>query len=338
MNKHSKKILVNTVVILLILAAIAWIGSIFIHIGGAWTDNAQVHKDIVPVSARVQGFVTAVRFNDFTPVHQGDTLVLIEDAQYRLRLAQARADYENALAGKSAMGTSISATDNNLLVTDAAIQEVNIQLAQAESEYRRYEKLLSKGAVTPQEYERVKTQYEALKAKVETMQLQRRSAAIGRSEQQQRLSQTQAGIDVAEAALHLTELNLGYTVVTAPCDGIASAKQVETGALVGPGSPLLSIVSGKPYIIANYRETQMGDIALGKKVEIKVDALKGERFSGVVSAISDATGAQYSHMAPDNATGNFVKIEQRIPVKISITEGPLERLSAGMNVTCKVLK
>lgn len=342
MNK-SRRIIANTVVIILILAGLCWIGSIFIHFGGQYTDNAQIHKDIVPVSARIQGFVKDVRFTEFQEVRQGDTLVLVEDAEFRLMEAQARAGYENALAGRSAMSTSVSAMENNILAADSGINEVKIQLENAETEYRRYENLYAKGAVTKQQYDGVKTMYEGLKAKVETMQRQKASTSLARNEQEQRLQQTAAGIDVAEAALDLARLNLSYTVITAPCSGITYMKDIQPGELVMPGRHLLSIVStSAPWIIANFRESQLKGIHAGDKVEVKVDAFKGKVFEGSVAAISDATGATFSMMAPDNSVGNFVKVEQRIPVKIVFTASndadDIGRLSSGMNVTCKVLK
>lgn len=337
MKKHTQKIIVNTLVVALLLCALGWFLSLFWHPGVEYTDNAQVRKDIVPVSSRVQGFVKEIRFDEFQRVQKGDTLLLIEDAEFRLALAQAEAGYQNAQVGESAAGAGIHTTDNNILVTQSAIEEVKIQLANAEADYIRYKNLLEKGAVTRQQFDGMKTQYEGLKAKVATMERQITTTRSVRSEQELRRQQSRAGIDVASAALDLARLNLSYTVITAPCEGVTGAKTIQEGELLMPGQRLLPIVSdAEPWIIANFRESQLGGIAVGSKVDIKVDALKGVKFNGIVEAIADATGAQYSPMAPDNATGNFVKIEQRIPVKIKFTEGPLERLSSGMNVTCKV--
>lgn len=337
MNKHTQKIIVNTVVVSLLLCALGWFLSLFWHTGVEYTDNAQVRKDIVPISSRVQGFVKEVRFEEFQTVHQGDTLLLIEDAEFRLALAQAESGYQNARVGESAAGAGLATTDNNILVTRSAIEEVKIQLANVETDYNRYKNLLEKGAVTRQQFDGVKTQYEGLKAKVATMERQIASARSARGEQELRREQSRVGIDVASATLDLARLNLSYTVITAPCDGVTSAKTIQEGELLMPGQRLLSIVSDKePWVIANFRESQLGGIAVGSVVDITVDALKSKKFSGIVQSVANATGAQYSAMAPDNATGNFVKIEQRIPVKIKFTEGPVELLSSGMNVTCKV--
>ena len=341
MNKTAKKILINTIVVLLIAGGLGWIASTFIHVSGEWTENAQVRRDMVTMSSKVQGFIKEVRFTGYQQVHKGDTLVIIDDSEYRLRVAQAAADLENAKVGRKAMGTSISATANNLTVSDAALEEVRIQFANAEREYNRFTELLAKDAVTSQQYDGVKTQYEALKAKMQTMEAQKRTTALVKTEQQQRLSQGDGGIDICQAALDIAELNLSYTVITAKCDGYVSDKFIQEGELVMPGTPLLVIVSDEdPWVIANFREKQMPGIAVGDPVKITVDAVKGMTFNGKVEAIATATGAAFSPMAPDNSTGNYVKVEQKVPVKITFDAGndpaAMAKLASGMSVECKV--
>ena len=199
----KKNTIANIVIIILLAIAAFWFASLFIHPGVEYTDNAQIRKDIVPVSSRVQGFVKEVRFVEFQKVSKGDTLVIIEDTEFQLRLAQAEANLQNALTGESAAGAGIATTSNNLLVTDAGIAEVKIQLANAESEYRRFEKLLAKGAVTQQQFDGVKTNYETLKAKVTTMERQKNTTSLVRDEQELRKKQSQTGIEVCRAALDL---------------------------------------------------------------------------------------------------------------------------------------
>ena len=342
MDKKRKKIIANIVIIAFILCGICWIASLFIHIGGEHTNNAQIRQNMVTVAARVQGFVKEIRFEEFQPVQKGDTLVLIEDSEFRLRLAQAKADYQNALVGRTAMETGISTIQNNLSVTDAGMQEVEILMKNAEADYNRFKVLLENKAVTQQQFEGVQTKYESLKAKLETMKRQKQSTRLVKTEQTQRLEQNELRIEVAKAALDLAELNLSYTVVLAPCNGTMSRKNIQVGELMMPGKPLFSIVDNTDkWVIANFRETQRENIHLGDKVEINVDAFPGTTFEGRVEAISNATGAQYAQMPPDNSAGNFVKVEQRIPVKIVFTEDNdpklLEQLGAGMNVECKVL-
>ncbi|MBQ8602163.1 MAG: HlyD family secretion protein [Bacteroides sp.] len=342
MDKKRKKIIANIVIIAFILCGICWIASLFIHIGGEYTNNAQIRQNIVPVAARVQGFIKEIRFEEFQPIEKGDTLVLIEDSEYRLRLAQAKADYQNALVGKSAMETGISTIQNNLSVTDASMQEVEILMKNAEADYNRFKVLMENKAVTRQQFEGIQTKYESLKAKLETMKRQKQSTRLVKNEQTQRLEQNELRIEVAKAALDLAQLNLSYTVILAPCNGTMSRKTIQVGELMMPGKPLFSVIdNSSKWVIANYRETQRENIHVGDKVEIEVDAFPSTTLEGKVEAISNATGAQYSVSSPDNSAGNFVKVEQRIPVKIIFTDNNdpkiLEQLGSGMNVECKVL-
>ncbi len=341
MNKRTKKTVANVVIIVLILCGIAWIAGNFLHIGGEYTDNAQVRQNLVNVNARVQGFVERMYVDEYQHVEKGDTLMVIEESEYRLRVAQAQAGLQNAIAGKAATEKGTSTATNSIAVTQAGIDEVNVMLKNARTDYLRYKTLYEQEAVTKQQYDAVRTQYEALQARMETMRRQRTGTELTRDEHHYFIDQREAGIAVAEAALNLAKLNLGYCTVLAPCSGYTSRKMVQEGELVQPGMRLFTIVDeADRWVIANFRETQQGGIALGSKAVITVDALRGKRFEGVVSNISTATGAQYSPVAPDNATGNFVKVEQRIPVKILFTDNndqaELARLSAGMNVECKV--
>ena len=340
----DKKAIIRTIVIIAIIAVgIIWVCSHFFHLGNVeWTDNAQVRRNIVPINSRVQGYIKRICFNDFEEVHKGDTLVVIENSEHLLRVAQANAAYQRSLVENTAMGTTISTTENNLSVNDAAIDELKVRLAQAEKNYNRYEQLLAQKAVTRQQYEDVKTNYDALKAKYDMLVRQKNSTRLVKIEQTQRLEQRQADVEAAKAALDMAQLNLSYTVVTAPCDGIASKKNIQIGQLIQPGQNLLSLVeSDNVWVVANYKETQMNNIKDGMTVKIKVDAVPDITYSGVVTSISYATGAQYSAIPVDNATGNFVKVKQRVPVRIDFSDDNssenLSRLSSGMNVECEVI-
>ncbi len=338
MNK-SGRIAFNIVVIIALVLGIVAICRRFIHFGNVeYTDNAQVRQLVTPVNSRVQGFVKAVCFDEYTKVRRGDTLVIIEDIEFRLRLAQARADYMNATTGKAAMNTSISTTQSNIDATDAGIQEISVRLKNAETELARYTRLKERGAATQQQYDRAETEYNATKARYEQLTRQKGSTALVKQEQTVRLGQNDAMIQVAQAQLELAELNLSYTVITAPCDGVTGRKDIQVGQLIQPGQTVVDVVAdGEKWIIANYRETQMPNVSIGAKVAITADAVPGITYTGHVSAISEATGAAFSVLPQDNATGNFVKVEQRIPVKIVLDDTEnLDLLRAGLNVECEV--
>lgn len=343
MNHTAKKILRNIVTLGIVAAVIIYVCAHFVHLGNVeYTDNAQIRRNIVPVNSRVQGYVERICFDDFQQVHKGDTLVVIQDVEYRLRLAQAKSNLQKAMEENGVFETVISTTDNNLTVSDAGIEELKIRLDQARKDYERYDALYAQKAVTKQQYETFKTNYEALKAKYDMLVAQKQSTKLKKVEQTQRLEQHKSNIEVAQAALELAELNLSYTVIAAPCDGVASRKSIQLGQLIQPGQNLLSVVEdGNVWVVANYKETQTANIREGMEVEVEVDAVPDVTFKGVVSTISQATGAQYSVVPQDNATGNFVKIEQRVPVKIVFSSDnkaeDLALLRTGMNAECEVL-
>lgn len=343
MKRRTKKLIYNIIACVLTLGACAWVCAKFIHLGSVeFTENAQVKQHIVPINSRVQGFIKKVCFDEYASVQKGDTLVIIEDAEYRYRLAQAEANLENARTGKDAMHNVISTTQTNISVTDATIEEARILLENAERNYNRFNTLYEQNAVTRQQYDDMHTAYLAAKARYTMLLNQKESVQSVNREQNTRLGQNEAAIKLAEAAVELARLNLSYTVVIAPCDGFTGRKEIQEGQLIQPGQTLLDVVDDTDkWIIANYKETQTANIREGQEVEIEVDAVPGHLFKGVVRSISHATGASFSLMPQDNSSGNFVKIEQRIPIRIDFTEEndeeAMERVSAGMNVECKVL-
>lgn len=198
----------NIILTVIILAGIYWVSSHFIHLGNVeYTDNAQIKQHITPINTRVPGFIKKIYFEEYQKVRKGDTLLVIEDSEYLLRLAQAEANYRNALVGKDAMHTTISTTESNILVTDAGIREAGVRLKNAEADYKRYSEMIKKNAVTAQQFDRVKTEYEAAKARYEQMTRQKQSTSLVKHEQTQRLEQNDAAIKVAEAEFNLARLS-----------------------------------------------------------------------------------------------------------------------------------
>lgn len=340
LTRKVKKLTYNTVIVCLLAAGLIYVCSRFFHLGVEYTDNAQVKQHITPVNTRVQGFIQRICFDEYKPVRKGDTLVIIEDTEFRLRLAQAEADLANALAGQEATTAGIATTQNNLSVNDAGIAEVRVQLENARRELERYKKLLAEDAVTRQQYDNIATAYEATKARYEQVSRVKHSTSLTKNEQTHRLGQNEAAVRLAQAAVELARLNLSYTVITATCDGVTGRKDIHEGQLVQPGQTMVDIVDGTDlWVIANYRETQLPNIHEGDRLTLTADAVPGITYTGTVESISDATGAAFSLIPQDNATGNFVKVEQRVPVRISLAGNDPERLKllrAGFNVECKV--
>ncbi|MDE5643780.1 MAG: HlyD family secretion protein [Muribaculaceae bacterium] len=342
MNHRSKKIISYIVTIAVIAAAALWGGGKFYHPGDVeFTDNARIQQQIVPVNSRVQGYIKEIRFDEFRPVRKGDTLVIIDDADLKLNVARARADYQNALAGRDVADRTVGVASANVAVTEASIAEAKVVMELAATDLERYQKLLEQDAVTRQQYDAAKTDYEAKKARYNMLARQRSATSSVVAETRQRIAQNDAGIELAHALVETAELNLSYCVILAPCDGYASRKEIQVGQLVQPGQTLLDIVdSADIWVTANYKETQLQHIADGSKVEIRVDAVPGIVFNGEVESISKATGAELSILPQDNSAGNFVKVRQRVPVRIRFCEDndaeAMQRLRAGMNVECEV--
>lgn len=342
----KKKILIRliyNICVLAVLATGAWlVVDHFLQFEECeYTDNATVQQHITPVNARVGGFIKEIRFNEYQPVHKGDTLVVIEDSEYRLQLAQAEANLQRELAGGDVTSSTIGVTRQNMSVSDAGVDEASVRLENARIDDQRYAQLLKSDAVTQQQYDKVHTAYLEAQARYEQAVRSRGTLTKTETEQGHRLTQNQAAVKVARAQIQLAKLNLSYTVIVATADGVVGKKDIHVGQLVQPGQTMASIVDNSElWLVANYRETQLPNIHVGSKVDITVDAVPGVAFKGTVERISDATGSAYSMIPQDNATGNFVKVEQRIPVRIHLDadKKAQSKLRAGMNVVCVIKK
>ena len=344
MNKKIIKRIYNVVIILLLIGAIGWCFSHFYHGSGVeYTDDAQVCRHITPINNRVPGFIKEIRFNDFQHVKKGDTLVIIEDAEYRLQVAQAEAGLRGSKAGSSAVSATMTTTNSNVQTASAGIEEARVDMQNAKQDFDRFTALMKKDAVTKQQYDNAYARYLATKARYEQATSRKQSAASVKNVQTHQLGGSRASENVAEAQLNLARLNLSYTIIVATCDGVMGKKDIHVGQLVQPGQMLARIVDDKDvWVVANYRETQMDGITMGKTVDFTADAIPGVVFHGKVEALSAAAGNAYSMIPVDNATGNFVKVEQRVPVRIALTKDndtkQVALLRAGLNVETKVHK
>lgn len=329
--------LYNVLIVACLLGGAAYAVSQFMHFGsGEFTDNAHVCQNIVPQNCRVQGFIREVRFTEFQQVKKGDTLAVIEDTEFRLRLAQAEADLIRAQRGTQGTASSIVTTKTSMGVTDAGIEAARVQMENAKREDARFEKLLGQDAVTRQQYDKVHTGYLSAKAGYEQALRSRQTQSAVVAEQGHHLSASEQGIELARRAVDLARLNLSYCYIIATCDGTAGSKDIHVGQLVNPGQTLVSIVDkGERWIEANYKESQLPHIKVGNKVKITADAVPGVAYTGTVERISDATGSAFSLIPIDNATGNFVKVEQRVTVRIKLdNNADNAKLKGGYNVEC----
>lgn len=342
-KKENKKnriraIISNIIVFLIIGFGLFWLVREYFHVGDkTYTEAAQVEEFINPINTRVSAYIKEIKFIEHQPVKQGDTLVILDDREILTQLGQAEAAYQNALAQRTATSSSVNTVSNNVSVMESNIAGAKARLWNAEQNLNRYKNLLASEAVARQQYDQVKTEYDAQKAAYETLINQKHSASLSTTEVKSKLGINDAEIKRTKAALDMAKINLSYTVITAPYDGVMGRRTISEGQLIQPGQQVATIVlNGQKWVTANFLESQMPDVKIGERMMMTVDALGGKQFEGVVTAISAATGSRYSSVPTDNSTGNFIKVQQRIPVRIEFTESnkkaDLNKLSAGMNV------
>ena len=350
-NKRAIKA-ANYIVLAAVLIGLVFVVRAYFNIGNdRYTNAAQVEAYINPINTRVSAYIKEIRFSEHQFVKKGDTLVVLDNREILTQVGQAEAGYLSALAAKNATNNAVKTVSNNVNTVSANAEsaKANIEATQSrlwhtEQNYKRYENLLKDGAVTQQQFDQIRAEYNAQKAQLQAQKAQlqsilnsRTSSELSVNEAKSRLDLNNAEIKRAENALAMARLNLSYTVITAPHDGIMGRRTVNVGQLLNPSQQVATIVdTNNMWVTANYREKQMENVHIDGLATIKVDALGGRAFEGKITAVSGATGAKYAAVPVDNSTGNFVKVQQRIPVRIEFTSNnnanDLKQLRAGMNV------
>ncbi len=302
------------------------------------TDDAQVDGDISPIIARVSGYVTKINFVDNQHVNAGDTLVVLDDRDYKIKLDQAVAAQNAAQKNVSAFGAAIAEARSGIAVQQASIEQAQVHLWKATQDYERYKNLYDDHAITKAQFDEATADKEAAQAALDGAKSQVPVIDKRINTSKEQTVATASIIDTRKADVEYAALQLTYTVITAPASGIVSKRNIQLGQLVQAGSPLFSVVHDSVYITANFKETQLSDIKDGQKVDIRVDAFDKQVVPGTIESFSGATGAKFSLLPPDNATGNFVKVVQRIPLRIRIDadSSVLRRLRPGMSVDVTV--
>ena len=342
----GRRPIVLAIVGLLLLLGLGWGVKRFLygrsHVS---TDDAQVDGHIVPVLAKVGGYVTAVNVNENQPVAADAPLVQIDDAEYRVRLAQAEADLAAAQATAGGNGVTgqaqaqVATAAGQSAASSAQVQAARANMEKAESDLARYRELADKQIVSKLQLDAAQAAAEAARANYTAVQRTAAAAGAGVSSAEAGVRLATARLQAAKAARDNAALQLSYTKITAPAAGLVSRKTVEVGQLVQPGQTLLSVVPDTGvWVTANFKETQLANLRVGQTAEVEVDAYGGCTVEGKVESISSATGAKFALLPPDNATGNFTKVVQRVPVRIHIPQGCGEGrpLRPGMSVNAHV--
>lgn len=343
MKKNEKK---PVKIIPIILGVLVIIGVIFgikeylyysTHVD---TDDAQIDADISPVVARVGGYVDSISFEENQRVTESQLLVKLDDRDYQIKLEQAFASQSGAKAGVGVSRSQIGSMMANSASAKAQVESAKAKLWQATMDYKRYANLVEDGSIPQQQFEQAKVQRDVAQAAYQAAEDQYKAVheQVGTTESQ--LKVTNIAVDQRQADVDFAKLQLSYTNITAPASGIVSKKNVQRGQLVQAGQTLFSVVNENSiYVTANFKETQLEDIKEGNNVDVVVDAYPDEKINGTVYNFSPATGAKFSLLPPDNATGNFVKVVQRVPVKIKINASKkvMEKLRPGMSVKVSVI-
>lgn len=336
----AKKIVPIILILVLVSGAIFGIKEYIYYKHFDTTDDAQIDGDISPVVARVGGYVTEIRFKDNQHVHLGDTLVVLDDRDYQIKLEQAEASLKSVKAKVGVSRSYVGSMQANVPPAQANVAALEAKVWKVTQDYNRYENLLKGQAITQSQFDAIKAEKEAAEAQLAAAKTQ--VAAIGKQVGASRQQVTASQSDIASqlAAIDFAKLQLSYTVITAPVSGIVSKRNIQIGQLVQPGQNMFAIVNDSSiYVTANFKETQLSEMKGGQPVEIDVDAFPDQKFHGRVASFSGATGARFSLLPPDNATGNFVKVVQRMPVRIEFDSLAAEwqmRLRPGLSVFVKV--
>lgn len=301
------------------------------------TNDAQVEQYVTPIQSRITGYIQEVRYEENQFVHKGDTLVVFDDREYKSKLTMTVADAQNARQNSIVAEKNVSSTIGVSAISESQLVGVKTDVWKAKLEYERYKNLVAEDAATLQQLEKVKADYEVAMAHYEEMKNRIRLTNLNSAQAKASVLTTQSTINSKDAMVDNAALFLSYTIITAPYDGWVGKRTVQPGQMIKEGQTLVSIVSKEKWITANFKETQLQFLKVGQSVNMEADAMQGSDFNGIISSLSPASGARFSLLPPDNATGNFVKIEQRIPVKIKLIgdDAEIDFLRAGMNITVK---
>ncbi len=352
--KKKNKVLPIILGVLIVLGAVFGINEYLYSSKHIDTDDAQVDGDISPVVARVGGYVKDINFEENTKVTQDQILVTLDDRDYKIKLEQAQAGQVGANAGVGVSQAQITATSANTSTAKANIEAArsnveaaNVKLNLALKDFNRYANLIKDGAITQQAFDQANANKEsaqaakaAAQAAYQAAQDQYNAAVKQVGTTQSQLNVSNSGVTQRQSDVDFAKLQLSYTEIKAPTTGIVSKKNVQKGQLVQAGQSLFAIVNENSlYVTANFKETQLEKLHAGLKVKIVVDAYSDEPIEGEVYNFAPITGAKGSLLPPDNATGNFVKVVQRVPVKIKLLtkdKAILEKLRPGMSVKVSV--
>lgn len=318
------------------------------------TDDAHIEANISPVIPRISGYVTEVRVTDNQKIKKGDTLLVLDNRDLKIKVEQAEAALATAQSNLGQAKSSTNASTANIATSRASVATIAAQIKTAEvnvwratQDFERYKNLIKDHSVTQQQYEQALAAKQTAENQLQVLKEQRAQAEQQTNAVSSQSSATSSQIGIAGSIIKQRQvdvedakLNLSYAVITAPADGLVSKVTVQPGQFVQAGSSLFSIVlDDEIWVVGNFKETQFNKMKIGQKVVVQADAFPGHKFEAKLASFSPATGSSFALLPPDNSTGNFVKVVQRLPVKIEFTnqaDPVLKQLKAGMNAVVDV--
>ena len=336
-EKTSPKTIVFRIILIgaLVVGGYFGVKKIYYELHHESTDNAEIEARMVPILPRVSGYIKKLHVEDFAAVKKDSLLVEIDDAELQLQLSEMEADLAQAETDITNAHASITNTQASYESSKSNLDVAQSRKDKAQQDYQRDLNLFHDGAITKKQLDDSKSNQDVVEkqytsAKNDVAVAQTKMAVINAQ-----LKKAESTIQIKKVNIEQQKLKLTYTKIYAPCDGKVGKRNIDEGQFVQAGSPLFTVINNEDFwVVANYKETQVEHIALGRKVEIIMDAYPGIKMKGTVSSFSDATGARFSLLPPDNATGNFVKVTQRLPIRIEIdsAENYKNILRAGMSV------
>jgi len=354
-NKKTNKKFILIFIVLLVVGGTYGTYKYLHSLSHETTDDAQIEKNMSPIIPRVMGYITKVYVKDNDFVKKGDTLFTIDNKDYQVKVEEAKAALLAAEGSFAASKADIESSAANISVSDANVQSAGgnietakIRLGRATNDFERYNNLYKNHSITKQQFEQALAAKQEAESQLRILQDQQKASRFQKSViiaksnvTSKQMEVAAANIKRAQALLDAAKLNLDYTVVTASIDGQVSKITMQPGQLVQPGQSLFYIINNaEAWVIANFKETQLDKMVVGQKVSIKIDAYPDTTFEGSIASFSPATGARFSLLPPDNATGNFVKTIQRLPVKITLDANndpkKIQLLRPGMNADVDV--
>ncbi|MGH8444771.1 MAG: HlyD family secretion protein [Solimonas sp.] len=340
-NRSHRTLLIAGLVALTLAVAVLW----WLSRGHESTDDAFIQTDITMIAPRVSGTVIAVHIADNQAVKTGDVLLELDPADYLTRVRQAEANLAAAQAQVDSAGADLTMTQTSapaaVAQAQAALQAARAQAERAQADAKRYEALYAKDEISQQTLDQARATSRALTAQAAQTAAQLTAAQTTPEQlgaKRAMLAMAQATVAQAQAALDQARLQLSYTKLTAPGDGRVTRKNVQPGSQLQAGGAVLALVGTTPWVVANFKETQLQHLRVGQPVRVKIDAYPGQRFAARVDSLQAGTGSAFSLLPAENASGNFVKVVQRVPVKLVFDPAPSAELhlAPGMSVVPKV--